>query len=616
MQQQAVQDQYAAQRDARNQEILAQAAAMQNQAINSSAMGGKLCFGGKVFAEGGELNTQPQAEPRATQQDTEMAKYSDEELQDMINEYQEAESGEKKVTKGKLARLRKKAEKAQAELERRHAEENAEQPQEARQEPTQEELQAAAQEQAMQTQQPIEGQPQEMSPEQAMMMQQQMGQMGQGSPEEMAAMQQQGQYGYGGKLYLTGGELFQALGFSEVDENNPPIPLSELGIKHLYDQIDPKNIKDVSKIYAKATDPKIKALFARGYDPLNPPENTDQWFEPTAGENIDWGQAAQFKANGYTRENLEDMAPYLPYLQDIITQLDNSGYNWDNNLMPQDLMKRIQKDKRWRDTNTYLKADQANRKDYLAQIYNRMDELGQEDTEFMKAWTEKWKDDKGKWHNPLGKFEFNNETGKYEYVLNKGMEDLFDQQFWAKRSDGLLGRMYNIRIPAQAVPQAYELDEKGNPTGKILLNTDGYVQEGNTYSFYTKDPDNKYAPYINNQITYWKKKSDSSSSGKDGKSTLLQTKLNPQTNVTDYIMGALPGFTGLALQLGQGKPDMSGIEAAANAYANSMGAMAPVHLTHGLITPTLTSSWNNHNMLNAERLGVNRLLRNTGPAPS
>ena len=150
MQQQAVQDQYAAQRDARNQEILAQAAAMQDQAINSSAMGGKLCFGGKVFAEGGELdNTQPRAESEATQQDTEMAKYSDEELQDMIDDYQEAESGEVKVTKGKLARLRKKAEKAQRELERRHSEENEQQSQEGqemRQEPSQEELQAAAQE--------------------------------------------------------------------------------------------------------------------------------------------------------------------------------------------------------------------------------------------------------------------------------------------------------------------------------------------------------------------------------------------------------------------------------------------------------------------------------------
>jgi hypothetical protein len=102
-------------------------------------------FGGRLFAEGGELNGEQPVE----QSDNEMAKYSDEELQDMIDDYQEAESGEVKVTKGKLARLKKKAEKAEAELERRHADENEEQPQEARQEPSQEELQAAAQAQAM-----------------------------------------------------------------------------------------------------------------------------------------------------------------------------------------------------------------------------------------------------------------------------------------------------------------------------------------------------------------------------------------------------------------------------------------------------------------------------------
>ena len=155
-----MQQQMAQQQGINPQEAIAQASAMQQQALAGMALGGKLCFGGKVFAEGGELNSEQPVE----QPDNEMAKYSDEELQDIIDDYQEAESGEVKVTKGKLARLKKKAEKAEAELERRHAEENEEQPQEARQEPSQEELQAAAQAQAMQTQQPIEGQPQEDMP--------------------------------------------------------------------------------------------------------------------------------------------------------------------------------------------------------------------------------------------------------------------------------------------------------------------------------------------------------------------------------------------------------------------------------------------------------------------
>ena len=38
------------------------------------------------------------------------------------------------------------------------------------------------------------------------------------------------------------------------------------------------------------------------------------------------------------------------------------------------------------------------------------------------------------------------------------------------------------------------------------------------------------------------------------------------------MLGALPGLTGLGMMLAQGKPDMSGIEAAANAYASTMGA--------------------------------------------
>lgn len=82
------------------------------------------------------------------------------------------------------------------------------------------------------------------------------------------------------------------------------------------------------------------------------------------------------------------------------------------------------------------------------------------------------------------------------------------------------------------------------------------------------------------------------------------------------MLGALPGLTGLGMMFAQGRPDMSGIEAAANAYANSMGTMAPVHLSHGLLKPDYTDIRNNHNMLNASRLGTNRILKNTGPAPS
>ena len=82
------------------------------------------------------------------------------------------------------------------------------------------------------------------------------------------------------------------------------------------------------------------------------------------------------------------------------------------------------------------------------------------------------------------------------------------------------------------------------------------------------------------------------------------------------MLGALPGLTGLGMMFAQGRPDMSGIEAAANAYANSFGTMAPVHLTHGYMRPAIIDPRVTHNTLTAARLGTNRMLRNTGSAPS
>jgi hypothetical protein len=185
------------------------------------------------------------------------------------------------------------------------------------------------------------------------------------SPEEMAAaeLQQQSngqQYACGGKLYMTGGELMQALGFPEFDENNPPITLKELGITNWWhDQINPENV-NTAKIFAKVTNPRIKHLIARGYNPLDVPKNTDRWFEADNGKKYNWGDASRFK-EGYTKQDLEDMAPYLPYLSDIITALDEKEYDWSNKLSREDLMKYIERNPQWRKTNAYLRENRANR---------------------------------------------------------------------------------------------------------------------------------------------------------------------------------------------------------------------------------------------------------------
>lgn len=78
----------------------------------------------------------------------------------------------------------------------------------------------------------------------------------------------------------------------------------------------------------------------------------------------------------------------------------------------------------------------------------------------------------------------------------------------------------------------------------------------------------------------------------------------------------LPGLTGLTFQIAQGKPDTSGLDAAAAFADRYAGIMAPPHLTHGLMTPAIIDPRVTHNTANASRLGVNRTLRNTGSAPS
>lgn len=82
------------------------------------------------------------------------------------------------------------------------------------------------------------------------------------------------------------------------------------------------------------------------------------------------------------------------------------------------------------------------------------------------------------------------------------------------------------------------------------------------------------------------------------------------------MFGAAPGLAGLAMQLGRGAPDMSELDAAVAAYERNTGTMVAPHLTHGLIRPAIIDPRVTYNNMNANRLGTNRLLMNTGASPS
>lgn len=420
----------------------------------------------------------------------------------------------------------------------------------------------------------------------------------------MELQQQQGgqQYAYGGKLYLTGGELMKALGFDIIDENSP-ITLEDLGISRWEQQIDTSKIdkKARQKIYSKVTNPKVKKLIEDGYDPLDVPKNSDRWFEPTGDNHTYWGDAGKYKTEGYTRDELSRFINNYPYINYVLDYLDREGYNWEKNLSREELQKIINTNSDWRKTDRYLDESRQNRIDYItrrANIGNR-----REDDPFLVHWKK------------YGEFKPSADGG-LEFILDSNKAEDFDKDFYASRHDGLLGDMFDVRIPAESVPINYELDENGNPTGKILLNTTGYVQDGDPYSFYTKG-DEPFAPYTNKVVKYWKAASNTNNNAdKDSESVNLQTIINHKPDYLGYMFGALPGLTGLGMMLAQGKPDTSGLETIANAYASRGAHTVAPHLTHGLIKPAIIDPRVTYNSMNAQRLGTNRLLANTGATPS
>ena len=122
------------------------------------------------------------------------------------------------------------------------------------------------------------------------------------SPEEMAAMELQqqgnGQYAYGGKLYLTGGDLMGMFGLNTDSEITKAGWTPEMfGISSWYDEI-PQTVVDewVSKgSFPWSSDGKqtekwipnqnIRRAIERGYNPFIPQRTQDQyeWHKPSKG---------------------------------------------------------------------------------------------------------------------------------------------------------------------------------------------------------------------------------------------------------------------------------------------------------------------------------------------
>lgn len=171
-------------------------------------------------------------------------------------------------------------------------------------------------------------------------------------------------------------------------------------------------------------------------------------------------------------------------------------------------------------------------------------------------------------------------------------------------------------------PRYFVVDDDGNYKEYFDI-PEGYEQIGSDLTSYVygddETADKLNGSGYNQTVKFYKAKADNSSAedGKDEESKYWRTVYQPKNGWQDYLYAVAPGLAGLALQWAQGKPDISGIEAAVDAYANSgAGNMVAPHLTNGYMEPAIIDPRVTYNTMNANRLGTNRLLANTGSTPS
>ena len=461
----------------------------------------------------------------------------------------------------------------------------------------------------MQAQQPIDTGQEQMSPEQAMMMQQQGGQM---SPEQMAAaelQQQEGQqYAYGGKLYPDGGTLGR---YTPYFQN--------MTVDEVLGQIWDTMSKDDTRRIGSRNDfiAANRQMASEGWDDYddvlknvywsnNPRAKNSQWWIDSADKvhreykPIDFGNIKATK--GKTGRNGTFSKQFFIDKDPVYRQLNDTQKQYTGNALGEAL----ESIKDYKDDT-----------DYLVNNWN---------SDFTKEWLGSMAENGSVAANELVKY--NKETGKWEYKDKLGNEDLTSELI--KKT---------IRANREDATPANANNKQGSATGMFHASheradkwEDRYWRENpdGTYEIMTGKPDmNEYelinsTPYgvtvqdKNYNDYYVKAKGNASTGSANGNNTTeyMTVGWEPKTNWTDYTLGMLPGLTGLAFQIGQGKPDTSGLDAA-EAYAERYsGIMAPPHLTHGYIQPAIIDPRVRENTMNARRLGTNRVLRNTGPSPS
>ena len=418
---------------------------------------------------------------------------------------------------------------------------------------------------------------------------------------------------------MTGEGLLRLLGFDNYSDaaaagfTDPSI----FGLTDWRDYLSPDTFKwDNKWLNTKGVSPELKYAIENGlYDPgqlfLN--EDNAPWFEPTAGTGMyNW---IDFKGSGkngrkYDGNDIVGKEEFKK-LQDAFPNT-LGGLEYYDGITLGEIHKAMRNSDDWIATQNYLRDPNKGaerRAAYMAEVVkNNLDKkTGRPSKDFAPT----------KIYDfiPVG-------GGKFKVIRKKEVSEADELKFWdAVQDDQKYGDMYNTYHVPKSKTRYFVADGKGGYK-EYFTEPKGLTQVGSDLSSYIRgenEPADKITGQGYNQTIKFYQAADESKNDetKDkDKTKYLKTAWNPKTDWTSYALGLTPGLTGLGMMLAQGKPDVSGLQAAADAYASNLGIMAPVHLTHGLMKPAIVDPRNTHNMLTASRLGTNRILRNTGSAPS
>lgn len=299
----------------------------------------------------------------------------------------------------------------------------------------------------------------------------------------------------------------------------------------------------------RISDPTMRAAISLGYNPLM---GTLQrhWYEGDSGNKVGWTQSV-----GKTRLNAEEFKEYADRYKNTLGWALKNGKikapKENETISMEDITKAMREAPDWKKTDNWLYSDIANQAKYLGMARGLNPD---DDVKFVNKWS------------PYGSFTQNGDNWNFTLKndLTNEQKQAFTDLFKKSRTDNMVGVMYNnFHDPGSRV-RRYTIDENGNPVLLIDNDLSKYEQIGD-YTWGDEKND------LNDQVLFYRSKESAANAGNGVGSDADKKEKDDYEIVPDLkneklrYAGIFGPAIGLGMQLaGIGRPDTSGLEAAAN----------------------------------------------------